>query len=98
MSAQVAEVNRASIGWIRQARSLGVPIGDAIRLALGGNIAIWAKQRHLNRTIASGTIWCARPPVRAVVEAIAADLNCEETDILEVLAEGAKQRALAVGA
>lgn len=81
---------------IRQQIEVGVPVGDAIRFALGGSIPKWAERRDLSRVAASMTIYSKRlPPQPDVLAALVKDLGATEDDVRELLAEGARAVALA---
>ncbi len=79
---------------IEQVRALveaGAPIGDAIRIALGGSVPRWAAKHGLARTPASMTINGRRvPPDRRTVAALAADLGAPEDDVRSLLLEATK--------
>ena len=90
---------------IQQRVALDVPVGVAITIELGTSIAKWAAAVSLKsggepitRTDASMTINAVRKPLPRVVAALAGELDCSESDVLALLGEGAKQRAMAVGA
>lgn len=84
------------LGRIRQQIEVGVPVGEAIRFALGGSIPKWAEGRDLSRTSASMTIYSKRlPPQPDVLAALVEDLDATEEEVRELLAEGARAVALA---
>ena len=77
---------------IRQQIYLGVPVGDAIRLAIGGSIPKWASDRDIHRTEASMTIHSKRlPPSPRVVSALAEHLEVSEDDVRDLLDLGTRQ-------
>src|SRR5689334_6196466 len=85
---------------IRQRIALSVPVGVAITIELGGSIPKWAAAISLrmggeaiSRVDASMTINGVRKPLPRVVAALVEELGCTDMEILEVLGEGAKQRA-----
>jgi hypothetical protein len=105
MPSPASQVNE-KLDRIRQRVVLDVPVGVAIAIELGGSIPKWAARKSeqlekegqevITRTDASMTINAVRKPSPRVVAAVAVDLDCTETEVLELLAEGAKQRALGV--
>lgn len=80
---------------IRAQVAVGVPVGDAIRLAVGGSIPMWANSHGIHRTEASMVIWSKRPATERVVAALAADLGTSEETIRALLWEGARPAAAA---
>lgn len=81
---------------IRQQIEVGVPVGDAIRFALGGSIPKWAERRAISRQEAAMTIYSKRlPPTARVLVALCEDLGGTEAEIRELLAQGAQDVALA---
>jgi hypothetical protein len=72
---------------VRELVDAGAPIGDAIRIVLGGSIPKWAAKHGLHRTPASMTISGRRvPPDASVLAALAHDLDASTDEVRELLA------------
>jgi hypothetical protein len=88
----MAEVNK--LDQIARQLDAGVPVWDALRLALGvRSFGEWAaRQPHLNRTFVSDVVSCRRMPSPGLVEALAADLGCTAAEAIDLLRRGWQQR------
>lgn len=63
----------------------GIPIGDAIRIALGGSLPKFATRHELNRTNTASQVYGHRRPTDDVVRAIQKELGGSEDEIRKLL-------------
>jgi hypothetical protein len=91
--------NVKPIAKVRQLVDAGAPVGDAIRITLGGSVPKWAGRKGLHRTPASMTITGRRvPPDSAVLAALVEDLGCTEEEVRELLGRATQQAVSEAGA
>ena len=76
---------------IRRMIELGAPVGDAIRIILGGSIPRWAAKHEIARQTATMSVTGKRvPPDARTVAALVADLQASEPEVRELLGRSAK--------
>ena len=84
-------VNNELSPWVREMVSARVPVGDAVRIAVGGSIPEFAKRHGLNRTVAAMAIYGKRTPVPSdVLAALIKELGGAEQEWRELLWLAAK--------
>src|SRR3954462_4160075 len=89
----IPPVNRP-LDRVARLRDAGAPIGDAIRIVIGGSIPRWAKTHDIARSPAQMSIVGRRnPPNASVVQALMKDLEATEQEIRDLLFDAAREQA-----